>query len=258
MVIQACRDACNQRSKRQGHHAGLLLQRYTPTLDDNHKNFQEDILPAMQSAIEKAGMHFYRVAFARYQKSLKNLSAFREIESKVLGRMAYGLSTPSPIETGVTLHHTYGTPVLHGSALKGLAAHYCHQVWGNTQAGFKKDGHYHKTLFGDTEASGLIVFHDAWLDPSTLKGALQLDIMTVHHKDYYGGNAAPTDFDEPTPIPFLSLQGRFWLGLSSIESHPEAQKWVDLAHKLLNEALLNWGIGAKTSSGYGVMENKNA
>jgi len=254
MPIQACRNVCKERATRQGNHASLLLQRYLPVIDDNHQIFRDDILPAMQSAIEKTGMNFYRTTFERYQASLNSLPAFQALESEVLGRMAYGLSTPSPIETGVTLHHTYGTPVLHGSALKGLAAHYCHQVWGAAQAGFKKDGNYHQTLFGDTETSGLIIFHDAWLKPNKLKGALQLDIMTVHHKDYYGGNAAPTDFDEPTPIPFLSLQGTFWLGLSAIESHPEAEKWVKLAQRLLNEALTNWGIGAKTSSGYGVMK----
>lgn len=254
MSIQACRNACKSRSSRQGSHAGLLLQRYHPTIDDNHKTFHDDTLPAMQNAIEKSGMNFYREAFKRYQSSLNCLPAFQAFESQILGRMAYGLSTPSPIETGITLHHTYGTPVLHGSSLKGLAAHYCHQVWGAAQAGFKKEGHYHQTLFGDTEASGLIVFHDGFLKPESLKNALQSDIMTVHHKDYYGKNAAPTDFDEPTPIPFLSMQGKFWFGLSSVENHPEAEKWVQLAQKLLAEALTNWGIGAKTSSGYGVMK----
>lgn len=42
--------------------------------------------------------------------------------------------TGGRICSGITLHHTYGVPFLPGTALKGLAAHYAHQIFGGDWA----------------------------------------------------------------------------------------------------------------------------
>lgn len=39
---------------------------------------------------------------------------------QVSWRLVVGLGLPSPLETGIVLHHVYGVPVIPGSALKGL------------------------------------------------------------------------------------------------------------------------------------------
>jgi CRISPR-associated protein Cmr6 len=56
----------------------------------------------------------------------------------VQGRLIVGLGGDNVLETGLTLHHTYGVPLIPGNALKGLAAHYCDQVWGQADAEFRK------------------------------------------------------------------------------------------------------------------------
>ncbi len=33
--------------------------------------------------------------------------------------------------------------------------------------------------------------------------------MTPHHPKWLDGSVAPTDFDSPTPVPFLSVTGTF-------------------------------------------------
>ena len=48
------------------------------------------------------------------------------------GRLIVGLGSENVLETGIRLHHTYGLPIIPGSAFKGLAAHYCHEAWGPT------------------------------------------------------------------------------------------------------------------------------
>jgi CRISPR-associated protein Cmr6 len=76
--------------------------------------------------------------------------------------------------------------------------------------------------------------------------------MNPHHSKYYSAlQETPTDFDDPIPIPFLSVQGKFLVGVSADRSLPRAREWLDLAFGLIAEALEQWGIGGKTSSGYG-------
>jgi CRISPR-associated protein Cmr6 len=81
---------------------------------------------------------------------------------------------------------------------------------------------------------------------------LKLDVMTPHHPKWLDGSVPPTDFDSPTPVPFLSVAGRFhvavsWFGPASDRS----RNWTDLSLSLVADALYNWGVGGKTTSGYG-------
>ena len=77
------------------------------------------------------------------------------------------------------------------------------------------------------------------------------DVLTVHQKPYYDthGAAQPNDWNSPVPVQFLTVKPhvRFLLAL---EGPPRA---TALAMKLLLDALSKWGVGAKTSLGYGAM-----
>ena len=77
--------------------------------------------------------------------------------------------------------------------------------------------------------------------------ALWPDIITTHHQKYYGGGAndAPTDWEKPIPVNFLTATGKFLIALSGDEN------WVQAGFEILSKALAELGIGAKTSSGYG-------
>ena len=69
-------------------------------------------------------------------------------------------------------------------------------------------------MFGTQDGQGLIVFHDAWLEPASLAEAMQMDVLTVHYPYYYRGQAAglyDIEIMDPRPIPFISVKGRFWL-----------------------------------------------
>jgi CRISPR-associated protein Cmr6 len=187
--------------------------------------------------------------------------------------MIVGLGSSNVLETGLTLHFLYGTPFIPGSALKGLAAHYCSAVWGaGAESDFKgpeRDNkgnitkpagkHYH-FLFGSTEDSGFLTFHDAWITPESLPGSLVQDVITPHHGEYYSEReerSAPSDFDDPNPVTFLSVRGDFDVHISCDGEDGEQKKgWEELAADLLTQALSNWGIGSKTSSGYGRAESR--
>jgi len=217
-------------------------------------------------AIRAAG-DLYRLAFDRWKAALPQESTCLQCFQSN-GRLIVGLGSENVLETGITLHHTYGVPVIPGSALKGLASHYCHSVLGRTDDDYKIMGKIHKLLFGTLPApqkqifvphekydTGHIIFNDGWLDPDCLGKVNQgpvPDVITPHHGDYYSGKQPePTDFDEPNPVTFVSVSGRFYIAVSCDNSGPEAKAWAELAMGILAAALEDWGIGGKTSSGYG-------
>lgn len=244
------------RPKRASHgqHAGLLLQRYLCENATGETGNPEEKRAILQAAINAAAnadvRELYTIAFSRWKSSLPESSV--AIDLQTLGRLIVGLGSENVLETGIRLHHTYGMPIIPGSALKGLAAHYADQVWGETEARFKKGRPFHELLFGTTDDSGCIVFHDAWFVPGCEGEPLKLDVMTPHHPKWLDGTAPPTDFDAPTPVPFLSVAGKFhvavsWRGPASEKS----QDWTELSLSLVADALNNWGVGGKTTSGYG-------
>ncbi len=268
--IQACRSALLHapESAAPPSHAGLLLSCYLQTTNDNGQG-KRDLLERAQEAARQAAA-LYEKAFARWKQATASALS-REL--RVRGRLIVGLGSENVLETGITLHHTYGTPLIPGSALKGLAAHYCDRVWGRQDPEYRREveetlpdgktvrrpGRHFQELFGVTEDAGHIVFHDTWILPESLKqthGGLVLDVMTPHHASYYMADpddrrAAPTDFDDPNTVPFLSVTGRFRFAVECDVPGEEGRNWEALAMNLLEQALDAWGAGGKTNAGYG-------
>lgn len=262
-----------------GRHPGLLLQRYlceNATGEDGNAEEKRAILQAaINAAVNEEVRALYRIAYDRWSASLPSDSIHADLATPERdSRLIVGLGSENVLEPGVRLHHTYGMPIIPGSALKGLAAHYCDQIWGDRhietpsvdahrfrserrevkQRSQKAEsaGEYHQLLFGTTDDSGCITFHDAWYIPDSSAQPLVLDVMTPHHPKWLDGSVPPTDFDSPTPVPFLSVIGAFrvavsWHGPAS----DKAKNWTELARSLLCDALKDWGVGGKTTSGYG-------
>ncbi|GIW78269.1 MAG: hypothetical protein KatS3mg105_0076 [Gemmatales bacterium] len=243
----------NKRASR-GQHPGLLLQRYLCEKaagdDGNPEEKKAILLAAINAATNPEVRQLYDAAYERWKSSL--LSTAQTTIVKTLGRLIVGLGSENVTETGITLHHTFGMPVIPGSALKGLAAHYCHQVWGEQDDRFRmatekedeayrkylagkrpqpEKDNFHRLLFGNTDDSGCILFHDAWYVPGSDPQPLRRDVMTPHHKDWLDGRKPPTDFDSPTPVSFLSVRGSFLIALSWCgPDTPAARDWTGKNH----------------------------
>ncbi|MCU0683414.1 MAG: type III-B CRISPR module RAMP protein Cmr6 [Polyangiaceae bacterium] len=143
-------------------------------------------------------------------------------------------------------------------------------------------GDLHRALFGAPEAEddaiaaaggaeagaaqGRVIFHDALSLPPGLtvgpQGVTNIgapngpehpfaaDVLTVHQKTYYDDNARlswPNDYDNPNPVGFLTVRPG-WRFLLALSGPPDA---LSLVGPLLAAALGEWGIGGKTSAGYG-------
>jgi len=231
-----------------GTNAGLWLEKYLLDVEKGGPGRQEHFeqIETIEVSAE------YRRFFQRWKDSMIALGA-QTAEATVMGRMVVGLGTESVLETSVVLHRTYGVPYIPGSALKGLASAAAHKhledpKWVKVDEDGKA-GESHRILFGDQESSGYVTFHDALWIPEGDRLPLDLDVMTVHHPDYYAGknNAPPADWDNPNPVAFVSARGKYLLALTG----PEV--WVEAGMKILIDALKEDGIGAKTAAGYGRM-----
>jgi len=217
---------------------------------------------------------------------------------RVLWRLAVGLGTNHPYEVSMKLHHIYGVPIIPGSALKGVARDMallkilenkgCPE---NTQGDeecthskiekgiqqmlndrekrdsffdkisnkpFKELSYEEKLLlaFGNQQFSGIVVFLDAIPDSAP---KFKVDIMNPHYPEYYQGKNFPTDWQNPNPIKFLTVENtkfRFTVlvnkaRLNRNDKDDYAKDVANYAWGVLKEALENLGVGAKTSVGYG-------
>ena len=191
----------------------------------------------------------YKKFYDRWEKMLKTAGA-RVAKATTLGRLVTGLGAESVLENAITLHRTYGVPVIPGSALKGLTAAYARERLEGED--WRKGGKAYKILFGDATSAGYVTFFDALYVPGSATGdrPLVLDVVTVHHKDYYQGkDSPPADWDGPNPVPFVSVRG----GVKFLVVLAGPDEWVEAAFQILTLALAEEGVGAKTNSGYGRM-----
>lgn len=242
----------------------------------------------------------YAEALDRWTASFASDPTARVVEIELASRLLLGHGNPSPTEVGLTVHRTWGVPLVPGSALKGLLAHWVEATFGPTRPGGDPrsaahpepdrapfqgatwsgrriehgPGAVHRLLFGAPSAQGdperrrdeppcrsmegrgelggSVLFHDALYAGTA--APFKRDVLTVHQKSYYdrqGKGGWPNDHESPVPVSFLTVQPgmRFLLALSGATSTDG--DWVDFALPLLRDALREWGVGGKTSAGYG-------
>jgi CRISPR-associated protein Cmr6 len=220
----------------------------------------------------------YAQAYRRWEQSFQGPDTIN-FTVRAESRLLVGHGTSSATGVGLTLHHTWGVPVLPGSALKGLTAHYVQTVYGpepgieeperepfrGTTWEFSRPsqvpGEVFRRLFGAPDvdehsergSQGEVIFHDAlWIPPGEGRGPmLARDVLTVHQREYYesGGREWPVDFDDPNPVSFLTVApgNRFLV----VREGRGGRVLLERAGRYVGEALASWGLGGKTAAGYG-------
>lgn len=177
------------------------------------------------------------------------------INFKVFDKLAIGIGCQSPYSSValITLHHVYGIPYIPGSALKGLLRHYFEmEVLKNSKN--KMNNNTFLDLFGADENEeggarrGKLFFLDAF---PTETPEITFDVLTPHNSDYFGKNGIPTDYANPVPTFFPAIKPvNFEIYVGAFSEVDE--NTMNTVGTVLKEALENYGIGAKTSVGYGL------
>lgn len=226
---------------KQSTNLSLWFQKYFNRDVNQPGQIHMDSITKLPRQVDPNYVHYYN----RWVKRLGEIGSATEV-AQTHGRMVVNLGADSVAEVSIALHHTYGVPFIPGTALKGLAAHYANSNMGED---WKKGTAAYKAIFGTGKTAGYVTFHDALFVPEDdNRQPLKKDVVTGHHQEYNkGDNVPPADWDSPTIIPFISVQGKFLIAISGDE------KAKPVAMEILRLALLNEGIGAKTSSGYGRM-----
>jgi len=246
---------------------GLWLDRYVKWRDWDDKGRDSDLeqdpvskqrqAPMLEK--DKSGLLTYKEGANRMLKACAEryvllLKGYRErglvvrtFTATPQWRFVVGLGGASVLETSITLHHLYGTPVIPGSALKGLT-----RAFAETIGEKEPDDPEVEAIFGTAPGvtpmkAGGIVFLDAI--PVTLP-RFRLDVMTPHYGDYYRGDKPPADYLTPNPILFLTVERTEFLFALAARA-PKAVPLLPHAEEWLRGGLKELGVGAKTTVGYG-------
>ncbi|MDW8106649.1 MAG: type III-B CRISPR module RAMP protein Cmr6 [Armatimonadota bacterium] len=277
--VPATREALSKLNYREAAHPLLVLQRYLKRHKPREQRRELSVMPEeelLEALKEMQAPEAYRVAFRRWRALASNgLSNLTEQCFELTGELwssgcircvftmtavapiAIGLGNASPLEVGITLHHTYGMPLIPGSALKGLCRRGALLLMREDKLSKEKFEFLFGTGGDKNAAAGAVVFYDAWYDPSSPEEGegkpFHRDVITVHHPKYYRerGKTPPTDFDDPNPVPFLVIKPgvRFLFVLDAVN-----RDCAEYAKRLLQWCLANLGVGAKTNAGYGYLK----
>jgi CRISPR type III-B/RAMP module RAMP protein Cmr6 len=190
-------------------------------------------------------------------------------------RLAAGLGNKANAhEIGLSLHGTYGWPVLPASSLKGLTA-----AWAATEAenggsvaaadirrvlgtprkwpaapAAATPADESKRTAGADDEQGTVRFLDAI--PAGEPAAVSADVLTPHVKPYYETTRPdssrpaepPAEYHNPVPVNFLAVSGAF-----AVDLYGPVKADVKLAARWLTAAADELGAGGKTAAGYGFL-----
>lgn len=167
-------------------------------------------------------------------------------------------------EIGLSLHGTYGSPIIPGSTIKGVTCAWAREcgvdrddpqrfgrIFGLPRMQAEEKGQVDQT--GGVAARGCVVFFDAL--PLGGKVSVARDVVTPHQQPYYSAvpKQAPGEHHQPIPSDFLVVDG----GTFAVDFlGPQGD--VSAAATWCATALDELGVGAKTSAGYGYLTVREA
>lgn len=252
----------------QGHHnhyqnPGLILDKYVPriVIDDTKQKGLWLRYICTEYATDK---ELVQAIYRRWQALLTAQKA-TQFDAPLEWRMVVGLGGESVLETDITLHHLYGIPFIPGSALKGLTRAFAsaqkeYAVPADKPEAERKPSLEEKTdhpdiqrIFGTQDRAGTVLFFDAF--PANGQYTFAIDIMNPHYPDYYsslqsGAIKVPANNQSPNPITFLTIQDAVFTFALAVRD-PKDQEDLQIARTLLQQAIEQYGVGGKTSAGYG-------
>jgi len=269
---------------------GLILTKFVNlNVIKNNKLKKNFLFAVTNKTLPKELQNISMSLVKKIQKELISLTAlgFQIVINQPFttkSRLIIGLGTDSVLETSLTLHKIFGIPYIPASALKGVvrAVKFWNLVKARNIASNEKslkvfqekfygeletsdeDTFKAQLLFGAKNFKGLLLFLDAFPEINNEK-LFDVDIMNVHYPDYYSKNEPPRDWQQPKPIFFLTVKEEIKFHIAVLfdqyrhEKLPKEYKKLDLNNlqaeltDLVPTALSEFGIGAKTRVGYGVL-----
>ncbi len=178
--------------------------------------------------------------------------------------MIVGKGDQNVHEFGMTFQSPWATPVIPGTAVKGVVSTFAHETADdNWRKSFNPEsftGAYSLIMFGGTneqgrQFAGAVDFLDAWWIPDTCT-PFSKDIINAHNRSWYQAEGNhdlanwPDGMDSPVPVFFATIkpEQKFLFAVRG------PGIWAELAKKIIIETGTQNGFGAKTRAGYGLFE----
>ena len=117
-------------------HLGLAYDAWAPTEEGDGKVNDDNRRPWLEKLTDIAVSSDYARSFERWKASF-SAPGDQITELTLVSRLLIGHGNASAIDVGLMVHHTWGVPVIPGSALKGLVAHYVDATYGPVEPGKK-------------------------------------------------------------------------------------------------------------------------
>lgn len=184
------------------------------------------------------------------------------MEARSTAPFATGLGLEHPVENGFAFLSPYGLPYLAGSGVKGVLRSAAQEL--EKMRDEDVTVAVIAALFGHEDdhnaRRGALTCWDVFPSPTKDKDLLIVEIMTPHFTDYFQKNGTPHDAGKPNPIPFLAVSAgsefRFVVTCEPtlLNDAVPLKRWQHLLSKIMSHAFDWLGFGAKTSVGYGAME----
>ena len=247
---------CITKADKKNSNYSLLFNKWV-MFDGNYnapqelKNKKNNEFIRLKTEFDNRRPQLQKIAEAQKNRILNILSVLKSnghccaiIKAKVSDALICGLGDEHAIENSIRLDHCTGLPYIPSSSIKGVARFEA-EFNDTTDKRDKKEN----VLFGSQEGVGVVQFWDGFpVDVPKLK----VDIMNNHFQDYYSdskGKVAPSDDMNPNPIPFIVVDSDCEFYFPIIANN---QAHLEKAIEFLRSALSDWGVGAKSSMGYGI------
>jgi CRISPR-associated protein Cmr6 len=246
----------------------LLFNRLCPGIDEQGEHSHKDrTINAMLGGYSAEGYHdLYKHALSRWRKTIAASPDIVCFEMEVSSPLVVGKGDQNVHEFGISLQLPWGTPLIPGSAVKGVLSSFAHEQGGgdwNKGALAARDngidafsGQLSLLMFGGMDSdnntfAGCLDFYDAWWVPGTGNSPFAEDIINVHNRSYYqAGKSWPAGVDSPVPNKFVVVRP----GEKFLFAVKGTKNWRELAKDMLTQAAAAYGFGAKTRVGYGRMK----
>lgn len=228
---------------------------------------------AVEAIVQAADLQEY---YGHWQKLITAFpqGTYRAMRATLNTRMLVNLSGSILENASTALEHVCGVPIIPGSAVKGAARRYaiammreCDgeerlrllddfiNIFGCAESDFESDSDLALVADGATlqkmkrNQCGKVCFLQA-VPGSSIK--LVADVLTPHHSKYMGGKLKePHDSEKPIPSYFPAVQPGKNSTYTFVLYANGAPNLLDTAEEWLTQAITLFGIGAKTSAGYG-------
>ncbi|MEN3045251.1 MAG: type III-B CRISPR module RAMP protein Cmr6 [Candidatus Hydrothermales bacterium] len=267
-----------------------LLEKFTFSIPLNFQN----TINSQKESLRKQGFNvIFSDSLKTYTRLIIGLGSAHVLETSITLHHIYGIPyIPASAIKGVCRMAAYFKIAKNKNILENESKLENLQKEFYGELSFDEDILKYQLLFGAMNFKGLLLFLDAYPEIRNNHEAFNLfdlDIMNVHYQKYYGdekGKILPGDWEYPNPITFLTLKKGIRFNFIILFDEFRAKKLLEMEDEkfknlkipqnakelinsfkendfrdlkeevkdLLEDALKNLGVGAKTRLGYGILE----